>query len=241
MRRKSAKIAVLLSFFIPGAGLLYIDWKRYWPYFILSILFSWMIVPWILGIYYSYKLGKEWEAGRINLVTGATYKGGHKKHPIKKKGIKGSLESREEMIKFHNNALLPSNKWSIEIPIEEVFWDKVRVETGKDLDYEQKTSGMAFLATGLPVSTFSRQTTFFIIPYKDKNGVNHSPTFKVKKTEKFSKMIYNKIKENTQEKELEVSEESEKSKKAIEVLKVKLAKGKINEKEFKKKKKLLEE
>lgn len=50
---KKTWVAVLLSIIIPGLGLLYIDANKYLKKFLVSFLLSWLIVPYILGIYWS--------------------------------------------------------------------------------------------------------------------------------------------------------------------------------------------
>jgi len=181
------------------------------------------------------RLKKKKERPKILLSTSATYWGGHIKHPIGKNGESGRLLVTEEKITFNNITFLSKNKWTIEIPLEKVLWDKILIGTGKDIAYEQQMSGWAFFATGLPVSTYSRQTTFFTITFKDENNVVHSPKFQVKNTKEFSEVLYNRI---SKIKKRELTKED--AEEPLKVLKMRYAKGEISRKDFEQKKKDLE-
>ena len=50
---KSKIVAVLLSFFLPGVGLLYADAGKNFGKFLFACLCSFLIIPWLLGIFWS--------------------------------------------------------------------------------------------------------------------------------------------------------------------------------------------
>jgi TM2 domain-containing membrane protein YozV len=50
---KNKALALVLSFFISGSGLLYIDSKKYLIKFLLCFLLWWLFIPWILGLYWT--------------------------------------------------------------------------------------------------------------------------------------------------------------------------------------------
>ena len=61
MAQKSKPIALILSFFIPGLGLLYVDAGKNVVKFLVAFLLFWLIIPWILGLYWTNQ-----EVNRVN-------------------------------------------------------------------------------------------------------------------------------------------------------------------------------
>lgn len=59
--QKSKPLALILSFFISGIGLLYVDAGKNIGKFLISFLLAWLIIPWILGLYWTNK-----EVNRVN-------------------------------------------------------------------------------------------------------------------------------------------------------------------------------
>jgi len=51
--QKNKALAVILSFIIPGLGLLYADGSNSIGKFLFSCLCSWLLIPWILGMVWS--------------------------------------------------------------------------------------------------------------------------------------------------------------------------------------------
>jgi len=50
---KSKALALILSLIIPGLGLLYADAGKNFGKFLFAFLCSWLIIPWLLGIFWS--------------------------------------------------------------------------------------------------------------------------------------------------------------------------------------------
>jgi len=177
---------------------------------------------------------KHPEKANILLETSATYWGGHMKYPLS--GLLGGIGEFGDIRIVEKEITFVSSrkKWVISMPMGRVLWDKVLVSTEKDIGYEQKMSGMAFFATGLPMTTYSQQATYFTIPYKDKNNVIQSPKFQVKKAKELSEILYHQI---SKAKKAEKPKEDEEN--PLEILKVRFAKGQISKKEFEEMKKEL--
>jgi len=53
MAEKNKLVAIILSFFISGLGLLYIDSSKYLKKFLFCFLLCWLVIPWILGLYWT--------------------------------------------------------------------------------------------------------------------------------------------------------------------------------------------
>ena len=49
--QKSKPLALILSFFISGLGLLYVDAGKNWWKFLIAFLLVWLIVPWLAGLF----------------------------------------------------------------------------------------------------------------------------------------------------------------------------------------------
>ncbi len=132
-----------------------------------------------------------------NFKCQATYFGGHFLHPAPpNNGDIGNFILTSEKIIFEKIALFSSNRWAIEIPMNKILWEKVAQETGDDLTYKAKMAAAAYFATGKPVSTFSRNTTYLTIPYVDEKGMEQKPKFtfnKPKDLEEISKFFYEKM------------------------------------------------
>ena len=50
---KSKAVAVILSIFLPGVGLLYADAGKNVGKFLFACLCSWLIIPYLIGIFWS--------------------------------------------------------------------------------------------------------------------------------------------------------------------------------------------
>ena len=66
-RRKSAGIALILSFIIPGAGLMYMGKLKKG---IVVLLTFWTVVIYVLGLYWSYKDTKAHNALLYTIIVG---------------------------------------------------------------------------------------------------------------------------------------------------------------------------
>ena len=64
-KRKNAGIATALSILIPGVGQMYLEKVERG---ILILLFSWLIVPWIYGIYDAYKYANDYKAQLYSII-----------------------------------------------------------------------------------------------------------------------------------------------------------------------------
>ncbi|NPA62819.1 MAG: TM2 domain-containing protein [Methanococci archaeon] len=64
-KKKSVGIAVLLSFFIPGAGQMYLGKVGKG---IILLLTCWLIIPWIYSIYDAYKSAKDYNAQLYSII-----------------------------------------------------------------------------------------------------------------------------------------------------------------------------
>jgi len=125
----------------------------------------------------------------------AAYWGGHFLHPLNEKVDLGDLTITEDTITFEKRGFWKTD-WKIEIPTKKVIWKKVSQIVGEDTAYKQKMSAMAYFAGHGPMTSFSRNTTFIVIPYKDEKGIEHAPKFSMDKQdvlEKVSKFIYEKM------------------------------------------------
>jgi len=125
----------------------------------------------------------------------ARYWGGHFLHPPSKNGDLGNLTITDDMITFEKLGFF-GVKWKIEIPLKKVIWKKVSQNVGEDVAYKQKMTAMTYFAGYGPMTSYSRNTTFITIPYKDEKGVEQSPKFSINKQkvlEKVSKFIYERM------------------------------------------------
>ena len=64
-KKKSAGIAAVLSFIIPGVGQTYLGRIGKG---ILILLFSWLFIPWIYGIYDAYKTANNYNARLYSII-----------------------------------------------------------------------------------------------------------------------------------------------------------------------------
>ncbi|MDI6885794.1 MAG: TM2 domain-containing protein [archaeon] len=64
-KKKSAGIATLLSFIIPGAGQMYLGRVGKG---ILILIFCWLIIPWLYGIYDAYKTANDYNARLYSII-----------------------------------------------------------------------------------------------------------------------------------------------------------------------------
>jgi len=162
----------------------------------------------------------------------ARYCGGHFLHPIGKSADYGNFILDNEKFTFEKIALLFSKyNWTINIPLNKIIWNEVSQDTGEDFEYKQEMSASAYFATGLPVSSISRNITYLTIPYKDEKGVIQRPrfTFRDEKIlKKVSEFFFEKIAKipNMNEKKVEKIEDP------LKILKLRYAKGEITKKEY---------
>jgi len=68
-KRKNAGIAALLSFLIPGAGQMYLGKVGKG---LLILLFCWLIIPWVYGIYDAYVSAKKYNAQLYSIIFGGS-------------------------------------------------------------------------------------------------------------------------------------------------------------------------
>jgi len=64
-KKKSAGIATALSIIIPGVGQMYLEKVRRG---ILILIFCWLIIPWLYGIYDAYKSAKDYDAQLYSII-----------------------------------------------------------------------------------------------------------------------------------------------------------------------------
>jgi len=142
-----------------------------------------------------YKEKARVEKSVVSIKGQATYWGGHFLHPVTDRGNLGDIMVEADRIVFENFAIREKKKWRIEMLFDSILWDEVSQEAGKDIAYEQRSTAMAFFATGRPVSTFSKQITYLTIPFRDGTGKIHHPRFNIKRKkvlEQILNILYNK-------------------------------------------------
>ena len=137
-------------------------------------------------------MASELEPSEMNFKAIVTYWGGYFLRPASRTGDIGFFQITNDRFVFEKHSVF-GGRWKIEMPFNEIIWKRISQTTGEDVTYKQQMTAMTFLATGLPMSTASLNTTYMTIPFKDEKGIEHTPKFSFRQETKKDKKYLEQI------------------------------------------------